>query len=341
MTTTDPNTHRPGGAGPAGPAGIAATARLAGTAAGTAAAAGRNGGRARRGRTVRRSRLPYALVLPAVLLFLLFFVAPGLYALLLSFQARKVTGGLLGSGSTVVFVGLDNYRASLGDTELWHSVLRMFAVAAITIPGTVGLALLFALLLDHPRIRLARFGRLSIFLPYAVPGVIASLLWGFMYLPATSPIGGDHVDFFGARAVFFSVANIAVWGAVGFNMVVLFTALRALPPELYEAARLDGCTETEIALRIKVPLIRPAIALCTLFTALAALQLFNEPNTLRPLSNAISYSWVPLMKIYADAFVDSDIYQAAATSVLFALAVLAVSSVAARVVQSGLSQGEK
>jgi multiple sugar transport system permease protein len=287
---------------------------------------------------VRRSGLPYLLVLPAVVLFLLFVLAPGLYAVLLSLQARKVTGGLLGSGSTVVFAGLANYRASLGDAELWSSVLRMFAVAAITIPGTVGLALLFALLLDTSRVRLARFTRLSIFLPYAVPGVIASLLWGFMYLPATSPIGGDHVNFFGSVSVFFSVANISVWGAVGFNMVVLYTALRALPPELFEAARLDGCSEAQIALRIKVRLVRPAIAM---FTALAALQLFNEPNTLKPLSNAISYTWVPLMKIYAAAFVDSDLYQAAATSVLFALAALAVSFVAARLVQRGVSQGDK
>ncbi|WP_036324820.1 carbohydrate ABC transporter permease [Microbispora sp. ATCC PTA-5024] len=285
--------------------------------------------------TRRRShRLPYLLVLPAVLLFLLFVLAPGVYALVLSFQARKVTGGLLGSTSKVVYAGLDNYRSVLGDSALWTSTLRMVAVGAIVIPVTVGLALLFALLLDTPRARLVRFSRLSIFLPYAVPGVIATLLWGFMYLPATSPIGGHYVDFFGSTQVFFSVANICVWGGVGFNMVVIFTALRALPPEIYEAARIDGASETQIALRIKVPMVLPAVAMCTLFTVLAALQLFNEPNTLKPLSNAISSDWVPLMKIYTDAFVNADIYHAAATSIVFAAGVLIVSFAAARMVQS-------
>jgi multiple sugar transport system permease protein len=282
---------------------------------------------------MRKSKgLPYFLVLPAVLLFLLFVVAPGIYALVLSFQARKVGSGLLAAGSKVVFVGLDNYQGVLADPELLGSVVRMLLVGLITVTLTVGLALLFALLLDIPRIKFGRFSRLAIFLPYAVPGVIATLLWGFLYLPATSPVGGD---FFGTTSVFFSVANVVVWGAAGFNMIVVFTALRSIPPEVYEAAKLDGCGELKMALSIKIPLVRPAIAMCSLFSALAALQLINEPFTLRPLSNAISSEWTPLMKIYKDAFVDSDIYSAAATSVLFTVAALLVSFVAAKTVQRG------
>lgn len=292
-------------------------------------------------RRQRRSALPYLLVLPATLLFVVSVLAPGAYAVVLSLQRRKVAGGLLGAGSKVVFVGWDNYRAVFADTELWSSVLRMLAVGAITIPVTIGLALLFALLLDTVRARFTRITRLLIFLPYAVPGVIATLLWGFMYLPATSPIGGDHVNYFSPAGVYAAVANIAVWGAVGFNMVVIYTALRALPPEIYEAARMDGSSELQIALRIKVPLVLPAIGMCTLFTVLASAQLFNEPNTLKPLSNAISSTWVPLMKVYTDAFVNSDIYVAAATSVVLAVAALIVSFVAARVVQARVAQGDR
>lgn len=288
-----------------------------------------------------RSTLPHLLMLPAVALLVLFVVAPGIYALVLSFQARKVVGGLLGAGSKLVFVGLNNYTAAVTDPALLASVLRMLVVGVFVIPATVGLALLFALLLDVPQVRLARFTRLAIFLPYAVPGVIATLMWGFLYLPATSPIGGDHVDFFGSTTVFFSVGNVQLWGSVGFNMIVIFTALRALPTEIYEAARIDGCTELGMALRIKVPLVLPAVAMCTLFTALASLQLFNEPNTMKPLSNAISSTWVPLMKIYNDAFVDSDIYRAAATSVLFTIAALIVSFLASRTVQSRVSGADR
>ena len=281
---------------------------------------------------MNNKRFPYLLVLPAVALFALFIVAPGTYALVLSLQTRKVSGGLLGTTSEIVFAGLVNYRSALADSELWASALRMLALAAITIPTTVGFALLFALCLDTLRARLTRFTRLAIFLPYAVPGVIATLLWGFLYLPATSPIGGNDVDFFGQVTVFFSVGNVVLWGAVGFNMVVMFTALRALPPEIYAAARIDGCSEFQIAVHVKIPLLRPAISMCLLFSALAALQSYNEPTTLRPLANAISTTWVPLMKIYTDAFVNSDLNLAAAVSVLYALAALVVSIIASRLV---------
>jgi multiple sugar transport system permease protein len=83
---------------------------------------------------------------------------------------------------------------------------------------------------------------------------------------------------------------------------------------------------------VKIPLLRPAISMCLLFSALAALQSYNEPTTLRPLANAISTTWVPLMKIYTDAFVNSDLNLAAAVSVLYALAALVVSIIASRLV---------
>jgi multiple sugar transport system permease protein len=99
-------------------------------------------------------------------------------------------------------------------------------------------------------------------------------------------------------------------------MVVLYTSLRSLPRELFEAAEIDGAGELQIALRIKLPLIAPTLTLVTVFSLIGALQLFNEPTTLKPIANAISSTWVPLMRVYTDAFVNNDIYKGAATSFL-------------------------
>ncbi|MDN4598994.1 carbohydrate ABC transporter permease [Leifsonia virtsii] len=273
----------------------------------------------------RRTLLPVLLVTPAVVLLVLFTVAPGVYAVILSFLQLKVGGGLLGGGDpTEVFAGLSNYISTLTDPEFWASLGRMLVIAVIGVPLTVVLASLFALCLDAKRARLVGVTRLAIFLPYAVPGVVASLLWGFMYLPATSPIGGQVIDYFGSTGIFFSVANVAVWGVVGFNMVILYTAVRSLPRELFEAAELDGASELQIALRIKLPLITPAITMVALFSVIGALQLFNEPTTLKPLANAISSTWVPLMRVYTDAFVNNSIYEGAATS--FILIVMTVAA---------------
>ncbi|WP_223694299.1 carbohydrate ABC transporter permease [Leifsonia poae] len=273
----------------------------------------------------KRSILPIVLVAPAVILLILFTIAPAVYAVALSFLQLKVGSGLLGAGGTTeVFAGFANYISTLGDPEFWASLGRMLLIALIGVPLTIVLATLFALCLDAKKARLVGVTRLAIFLPYAVPGVVASLLWGFMYLPATSPIGGQIINYFGTTGIFFSVANVAVWGVVGFNMVILYTAVRSLPKDLFEAAELDGASELQIALRVKLPLIAPAITMVALFSVIGALQLFNEPTTLKPLANAISSTWVPLMRVYTDAFVNNSIYEGAATS--FILIIMTVTA---------------
>ncbi|WP_173076591.1 carbohydrate ABC transporter permease [Phytohabitans rumicis] len=287
-------------------------------------------------RTVRRGRrtaAPYAFLAPAVLLFTLFILLPVGYTAWLSLRKVQVKGLGLGKGArTEVFAGLDNYRRAITDSELWSGGLRVLAYGALLLPIMLGLALLFALLLDRPRVALRRFSRISIFLPYAVPAVIASMLWGFLYLPAMSPLnyvlaklGLPEPNLLSTGSVFFSIVNIAIWGGVGFNMIILYTSLRAISPEIYESARIDGCSELQIALRIKIPLLIPAIVMTTVFSMIVTVQVFSEPMTIRSLTTNITSTWTPLMKVYRDAFAADDLYAAAATSILLALFTLVLS----------------
>lgn len=294
-------------------------------------------------RSVRTApvRVPYVFLTPAIVLFVVFMVVPIGYTVYLSLRRVKVSGlGLGAAARTESFVGLANYRAVLEDAEFWRSALRVLIYGGLLVPTMLGLALLFALLLDLPRARARRFSRIAIFLPYAVPAVIASLMWGFIYLPSVGPgqwllvkAGGDPVNLLGETSIYFSVANIAVWGGTGFNMIVLYTALRAIPSEMYEAARIDGATEAQIAWRIKIPMLMPALIMTFVFSLIATLQVFSEPTTLRPLTNALPSNWTPLMKIYQDAFARDDIYSAAAASVVLALVTLVFSFGFLQVVQ--------
>jgi multiple sugar transport system permease protein len=294
-----------------------------------------------RRRARRRPRAaPYLFLAPAGILFVLLILVPAGYAIVLSLRRTKVEGGIIGQ-QVETFVGLENYRDVLSDPEWVDSLVRLAIYGGIVVPVMLGLALLFALLLDSPVVRLARFSRIAIFLPYAVPGVIASLMWGFMYLPDLSPmrdaaaaLGFPEPDFFTERTIFLSVANIAIWGGVGFNMLVIYTALRSVPRELYDAARIDGCNELRLAWHIKLPLIAPALVMTTLFSLIATLQVFSEPMTLDPLTNVLPSTWVPLMKIYSDGFRDDDIYAAAAASVILAAVTLMLSLLVLRAVQS-------
>lgn len=283
---------------------------------------------------------PYAFLTPALLFFIAFLLIPIGYATWLSlFSSKRTGGGILGQKQEV-FVGLENYLRSLQDPELWASLGRMLIYGVLVVPTMLGFALVFALLLDLPKVRARSFSRIGIFLPYAVPGVIASLLWGFIYLPRVSPIravfesvGWQPPNFFTPTTIFFSVANIAVWGGVGFNMIIMYTALRAIPAELYESARIDGAGERQIAFKIKIPLLLPAVTMTALFALISTLQVFNEPQTLKPMTSVISNSWMPLQKIYTDAFVLNNLHQGAATSVLLAILTLALSLVVLRYAQ--------
>nr|BFD86329.1 sugar ABC transporter permease [Streptomyces sp. Xyl84] len=276
---------------------------------------------------------PYAFLLPAAALFLLFFALPIGYAVWLSLHKVHVSGLGLGSGARKeVWAGLENYTDALTDSELLHGALRVLGYGCIVVPVMLGLALLFALMLDTEKVRLAPFTRLAVFLPYAVPGVVAALLWGFLYLPDVSPfsyvLGKLHLpqpDLLDGGPLYLALSNIAVWGGTGFNMIVIYTSLRSIPAEVYEAARLDGCTPLQTALRIKIPMVVPSLVLTFFFSIIATLQVFNEPTTLKPLTNSVSTTWSPLMKVYQDAFGKGDVYAAAAEATIVALATLVLS----------------
>ncbi|ELS50722.1 carbohydrate ABC transporter permease [Streptomyces viridochromogenes] len=276
---------------------------------------------------------PYAFLIPATVLFLLFFALPIGYAIWLSFRKVKVSGLGLGAGARrEVWAGLENYTDALTDSELVDGALRVLGYGCIVVPVMLGLALLFALMLDSDKVRFAPFTRLAIFLPYAIPGVVAALLWGFLYLPDLSPfyfvldrLGLPQPDLLDGGPLYLALSNIAVWGGTGFNMIVIYTSLRAVPAEVYEAARLDGATPLQIALKIKIPMVAPSLVLTFFFSIIATLQVFNEPTTLKPLTNSVSTTWSPLMKVYQDAFGKGDIHAAAAQATIIALATLLLS----------------
>ncbi|GAB4083679.1 sugar ABC transporter permease [Myceligenerans cantabricum] len=283
------------------------------------------------------------------MLFTMFLAAPIGYSVYLSFRTEQVQGLGLGSGSRQeVWNGVGNYVSAVADPEFLASVGRVGLYGLVVVPIMLGSALLFALLLDARRARARRFSRIAIFLPYAVPAVISSLLWGFLYLPAVSPFywvfdrfGWNVPSLFESDLVLFAVANVAVWAGIGFNMVVIYTSLKAVPSELYEAAELDGASQVGLAWRIKIPIVTPSIIMTFVFSMIATLQVFAEPTTLRPLSNSISTTWTPLMKVYRDAFTRGDLYSAAATSVIIAVATFVLSFGFLRLVQSRAFSSEE
>ncbi len=282
-------------------------------------------------RRAERATVPYVFLLPFLALFVAFFFLPFVYALSQSFYKEQFSG--LGLGPpTVVWVGLQNYVTALRDPHFWDSIRRVIIFGLVQIPIMMVVALILAMLMDSAVIRFKRFFRLAFFIPYAVPGVVATIMWGFFYSPYYSPIvsafTSAHLpapNFLGPQDVLWSIANISTWEFTGYNMIIFYSALQSIPQEIYESGRLDGLSETGIALRLKLPLILPALFLGLLFSLIGTLQLFNEPEILVRLSNSITSSFTPNIFAYNIAFVDTNYYYGGALAVILGVITFAFS----------------
>jgi multiple sugar transport system permease protein len=268
---------------------------------------------------------PFALLLLGTVL------VPVGYALYLSLFTERLSG--LGfDGPVRVFVALGNYAEALADPAFQSSVGVVAVYALLQIPIMLGLALLIALVLDSAVVRLRQFWMLAVFLPYAVPAVIAGLIWVYLYSPEIGPLTGLlWFDPLGADGVMASIVNISTWQWVGYNMIIFYTALQAVPRDVLEAARVDGAGGIRQALAIKVPLIRPTAFVALVFTVIGSLQLFTEPQVMQVFTGAISNTWTPSLYVYDAAFVGGDYGVAAAASVLLAVASAVLSALVMRV----------
>jgi multiple sugar transport system permease protein len=114
-----------------------------------------------------------------------------------------------------------------------------------------------------------------------------------------------------------SVGNITTWEYTGYNMLILYAALRSVPYELYEAAEVDGAGEFRKAFSIKIPALRQALLLTTIFSIIGSFQLFNEPNVLQALApGVITTNYTPNMYAYNLAFNGQEFNYSAAIAVV-------------------------
>jgi len=241
---------------------------------------------------------------PFLAVFALTFLAPIGYAIYLSlYRNQAFFGGK-------VFVGIDNYTEALRDPKFWEAFGRVAAFLVVQVPIMLILALLAALAIDSARLHASGFFRIVIFLPYAVPGVVAVLMWGYIY-GDNFGLAANLNDLFGttaiqplsARWMLPSIANIVTWEFVGYNMLIFYSALRTVPGELYEAAAIDGAGTFRTIRAVKLPALRGAIVIATIFSIIGSFQLFNEPNILRTLApNVITTYYTPNMYAYNLSF---------------------------------------
>jgi multiple sugar transport system permease protein len=278
----------------------------------------------------RESGAAAVLMAPFFVLLVFVFLIPVGIAVWLSFFGADRPGLGIGPERTV-FVGLRSYAAVLTDPTFLGSVGTVALYCVIYLPLMVVCGLALALLLDSGAVRLRAVAQLGLFLPHAVPGIIAGIIWLYLYTPGISPIialfakGDITLDFLGVHAVLPSIVNIAVWSNLGYNVVIFYAALKAIPREIIEASVVDGAGGVRTAVQVKAPLVRSAIVMVAMFTLIAALQLFTEPMLLSQSTPMIGSRYTPSMYIFDAAFTRNNYGLAAAASVILLICTIALS----------------
>jgi multiple sugar transport system permease protein len=176
-----------------------------------------------------------------------------------------------------------------------------------------------------------------IFLPYAVPAVVAVLMWGFIYgdnfglaADLNDLLGTDAIQPFAPKWMLGSLGNIVTWEYVGYNMLIFYSALKTIPHELYEAAEIDGARGLQVMKAIKLPAVRGAVVIATIFSIIGSFQLFNEPNVIQPLANnVITTYYTPNMYAYNLSFAGQQYNYSAAIAIIMGV----ITAVIAYVVQ--------
>jgi multiple sugar transport system permease protein len=289
----------------------------------TSAPGGRAASRARRSgpHVPGQQRAVVVLLAPFALLCLAVFVVPAVYAIYLSFFSTSHSGLGFGNARTV-FVGFRNFAVVLTDPSFLRSIGVTLAYIVLFIPLIVAGSLVLALLLDSGLARGRRFAQTVLFLPHAIPGIIAAIIWLYLYTPGISPVLAGlsglniEVELLGTTMLIPSLVNIALWGGLGYNTVIFYAALQAVPREVIEAAAVDGAGPVRTALRVKVPMVRASVVTVAMFTLVGSLQLFTEPMLLAQATPLINSRFTPNMYIFDAAFNRSNYGLASAASVL-------------------------
>lgn len=286
--------------------------------------------RSRRPGRVRRHRWAGpAFVAPYLIFLVAFGLIPVGYGLWTTFVVTDPYGGDR--------LGTDNWSRVAGDYRLMPAVENIAVYLVVWLPLLLLTVVALTLLLHARKGRFAGFMRFVYYLPGAVTGSAAALMWIFMISPQYSPASSllhamgftTSADILGSGWLPFLLTAIAIEAGAGGWIVILYGALQSIPDEVIEAARIDGANGWQQAVHIKLPIVRKYLAFILITSFAGGTQLFVEPQMLSYASNnAMSKTWSPNQLAYTYATGELSFGKASVLSILL----MAVGLIAALVV---------
>ena len=269
----------------------------------------------------------YLFVLPDLIGLLIFVVVPIIFAVYISFHQWNLV-------SDKVFIGIDNYKKLFSDKEWWNSLLRTFKFTLIYVPTLFVLALLFANAINYLKGKLLGFVRTAFLMPYAITSVIAATLWMFLYDEKRGYInavlnvfGIPDLQYLGAKnQAMIAIIVVVVWINLGYNMILFLSAMKEIPYECIEAAKIDGAGKWKTFRHITFPLIQNTSVFILITSTIASFQMLDQIMVMTRGGPAKSTE-VAVLYIYQQSFDFLNMGYASALSVVLFLILLVFSFV--------------
>ncbi|UYO99059.1 sugar ABC transporter permease [Oceanotoga sp. DSM 15011] len=220
---------------------------------------------------------------PWIISFLVFELYPLIFSVYISFTEYS------GLNPQKIFVGFSNYIKAFSDEVFLIALRNTFIFVILTIPFTIGIALILAILLNNKNLPGRNFFKAGFFLPSVISMVVISMMWLYLYsadglfiklgtmmgfdLPARSFLASPD-------SALMSIMFMDVWAAFGYYVIFIFAGLQNIPEALYEAARIDGASSWKIATKVTLPMIKPTLFFVISINTIRSFQIFSEIYTM-------------------------------------------------------------
>ncbi|MBI1932811.1 MAG: sugar ABC transporter permease [Ignavibacteriales bacterium] len=281
----------------------------------------------------KKKILPYILVSPYLIHFVLFIAFPVIFSVVLTFHKWNII-------SPMKYIGINNYVRLFQDATFFKSILNTLLFLVIHIPLQIIVALFLAEILNQ-KIKLQGFYRAAFFLPVIVSGVVVTIMWQQLFGFDTGILNRTLIKLGLGKVgwltdpdiAMISIAVMATWKNVGLYIVLFLVGLQTVPAHYYEAADLEGATRLQKFFKITLPMINPTIFMIVILSTIGGFSLFIEPYIMTgggPLNSTIS----AVLYIYKQGFFYYHMGYAATLGLFFAFIIFLVVVIQKKFVES-------
>lgn len=225
-------------------------------------------------RSGRYKSFVFVFTVPTLLMFTWIVLVPTVQGLYYSFFNWS------GLSSNMTFIGLENYKHLVSDSVVWLSLYNDIKVAVVRVIFTLIISLGLSLLLARTRVFGGAFYRNVLFFPVALSAVVICTIWMMMY-NSSFGILNNFIKLIGIKppaagwvgdkaTALMSIVPPAIWCSVGFYVIIFLSAIESIPGEVFESAIIDGATTWKQTFYIIVPLIKPQINFCVVYTVISS-----------------------------------------------------------------------